>query len=92
LSRVHLTEFESHYEVRASHTAAAVSATFNEPNLVSCGPFAANAAWLALATIAHNLTHAAGCLASLFHAKARTGTLRRHLITVAARIARDPAA
>jgi hypothetical protein len=50
--------------------------------------FAANAAWLALAAIAHNLTRAAGCLASLFHAKARTGTLRRHLIIVPARIAR----
>jgi hypothetical protein len=35
-----------------------------------------------------NLTRAAGCLASLFHARARTGTLRRHLITVPARIAR----
>ncbi|MGH3772835.1 MAG: transposase, partial [Pseudonocardiaceae bacterium] len=43
---------------------------------------------LTLAAIAHNLTRAAGCLASLFHATARTGTLRRHLITVAARIAR----
>jgi hypothetical protein len=43
---------------------------------------------LALAAIAHNLTRAAGCLASLFHAKARTATLRRHLITVPARIAR----
>ncbi|MGH3783217.1 MAG: IS1380 family transposase [Pseudonocardiaceae bacterium] len=52
------------------------------------GSFAANAAWLALAAIAHNLTRAAGCLASLFHAKARTGTVRRHLITVPARIAR----
>ena len=52
------------------------------------GSFAANAAWLALAAIAHNLTRAAGCLASLFHAKARTGTLRRHLIIVPARIAR----
>lgn len=52
------------------------------------GSFAANAAWLALAAIAHNLTRAAGCLASLFHARARTGTLRRHLITVPARIAR----
>jgi hypothetical protein len=52
------------------------------------GSFAANAAWLALAGIAHNLTRAAGCLASLFHAKARTGTIRRHLITVPARIAR----
>jgi hypothetical protein len=52
------------------------------------GSFAANAAWLALAGIAHNLTRAAGCLASLFYAKARTGTIRRHLITVPARIAR----
>lgn len=52
------------------------------------GSFAANAAWLALAAIAHNLTRAAGCLASLFHAKARTATLRRHLIIVPARIAR----
>jgi hypothetical protein len=52
------------------------------------GSFTANAAWLALATIAHNLTRAAGSLASLFHAKARTGTLRRQLITVPARIAR----
>jgi hypothetical protein len=50
--------------------------------------FAANAAWLALAAIAHNLTRAAGCLASLFHARARTGTLRRQLITLPARIAR----
>jgi hypothetical protein len=52
------------------------------------GSFAANAAWLTLAAIAHNLTRAAGALASRFHAKARTGTLRRHLITVPARIAR----
>jgi Transposase DDE domain group 1 len=52
------------------------------------GSFAANAAWLALAAIAHNLTRAAGCLASLFHARARTGTLRRHLIILPARIAR----
>ena len=52
------------------------------------GSFAANAAWLALAAIAYNLTRAAGSLASLFHARARTGTLRRHLITLPARIAR----
>jgi hypothetical protein len=50
--------------------------------------FGANAAWLTPAAIAHNLTRAAGALASLFHAHARTGTLRRHLITVPARIAR----
>jgi hypothetical protein len=52
------------------------------------GSFAANAAWLALAAIAHTLTRAAGALASRFHATARTGTLHRHLITVPARIAR----
>ena len=44
------------------------------------GDFAANAAWLTLAALTHNLLRAAGCLASAFHAKARGSTLRRHLI------------
>ena len=52
------------------------------------GHFPANAAWLALAAICHNLTRAAGCLAGTFHAKARNATIRRQLISVAARIAR----
>jgi hypothetical protein len=52
------------------------------------GSFAANAAWLACAAIAHNLLRAAGALASLAYAKARGATLRRDLINVAARIAR----
>ena len=52
------------------------------------GRFAANAAWLALAAIAHNLTRAAGVLASARHARARGTTIRADLITVAARIAR----
>jgi hypothetical protein len=52
------------------------------------GRFAANAAWLTLAAITHNLTRALGCLAGERHAKARTGTLRRRLIAVAARISR----
>jgi hypothetical protein len=52
------------------------------------GSFAANAAWLTLAAIAHNLTRAAGCLASAFHGKARGATIRADLIDVAARIAR----
>ncbi len=52
------------------------------------GRFAANAAWLALAAIAHNLTRAAGALASARHARARGATIRRDLIDVAARIAR----
>ncbi|MGB6457945.1 MAG: transposase, partial [Streptosporangiaceae bacterium] len=52
------------------------------------GRFAANAAWLALAAITHNLIRAAGCLASPFHGKARGATIRADLINVAARTAR----
>ena len=52
------------------------------------GVFTANAAWLTLAAIAHNLTRAAGALASLFHSRARTATIRRQLINIPARIAR----
>jgi hypothetical protein len=51
------------------------------------GNFAANAAWLGCAGIAHNLLRAAATLASTYHGTARAGTLRRHLITVPARIA-----
>lgn len=50
--------------------------------------FAANQAWLVLACLTHNLLRATGTLTSVFHAKARTGTLRRHLITIPARITR----
>jgi hypothetical protein len=52
------------------------------------GSFPANAAWLALAAISHNLLRAAGSLASPASAKARGATLRRDLIDVAARTAR----
>jgi hypothetical protein len=52
------------------------------------GSFAANAAWLTLAAIAHNLTRAAGTLASAFHGRARGATIRADLISVAARMAR----
>jgi hypothetical protein len=52
------------------------------------GHFAANAAWLSIAAMAHNLLRAAGALASLPYAKARAATLRRDLIAVAARTAR----
>jgi hypothetical protein len=52
------------------------------------GSFPANAAWLALAAISHNLLRAAGSLASLACAKARGATLRHDLIDVAARTAR----
>jgi hypothetical protein len=52
------------------------------------GVFTANAAWLALAAMAHNLLRAAGALASRDYAKARGATIRRDLIAVAGRIAR----
>jgi Transposase DDE domain group 1 len=52
------------------------------------GVFAANAAWLSIAAMAHNLLRAAGALASLPFAKARAATIRRDLITLAARAAR----
>ena len=52
------------------------------------GSFNANAAWLAIAAMAHNLVRAAGSLASLPFAKARAATIRRDLIGVAARTAR----
>jgi len=51
------------------------------------GDFAANAAWLACAGIAHNLTRAAGHLASRHHGKARPATIRAQIVNVAARIA-----
>jgi DDE family transposase len=52
------------------------------------GLFPANAAWLAMAAISHNLLRAAGSLASLTYAKARGATIRADLIDVAARTAR----
>jgi hypothetical protein len=51
------------------------------------GKFTANAAWLVLATIAFNLSRAIGTLAGTDLGKARSGTIRRKLITVPARIA-----
>ena len=41
------------------------------------GSFPANAAWLTLAAISHNLLRAVGALASLTYAKARAATIRR---------------
>lgn len=51
------------------------------------GVFTANAAWLVCAVIAFNLTRAAATLAGAGLAKATTGTIRRKLINVPARIA-----
>lgn len=52
------------------------------------GRFNANNAWLTCIAIAHNLTRATGVLASRRHSTARAATIRRHLITVAGRVAR----
>jgi len=52
------------------------------------GKFAANAAWLTCAAIAHNLLRAAGTLAGRRYARARGATIRRDLIALAARTAR----
>lgn len=49
--------------------------------------FQANAAWATLWAITHNLTHTAGVLASSFHARATTATIRAHLISIPAKIA-----
>jgi len=53
------------------------------------GRFNANGAWLVMAAMAFNLTRAAGALASLFHARATTATIRRQLINVPARPVRS---
>lgn len=49
------------------------------------GRFNANGAWLVLAAMAFNLSRAAGAMASRFHAKATTATIRAQLINVPAR-------
>jgi hypothetical protein len=64
---------------------AAASALAHLPS----GTFTANAAWAVLWAIAHNLTRAAGALASAFHGRATTATIRAHLINVPARVARS---
>ncbi|UUU28631.1 transposase [Streptomyces sp. CA-210063] len=53
------------------------------------GHFHANAAWLTLWAMTYNLLRSAGSLASAFHAKATTATMRTHLVQVPARIARS---
>jgi hypothetical protein len=53
------------------------------------GSFWANSAWLVLATMAFNLTRTAGTLASTFHARASTGSVRVQLISVPGRLARS---
>jgi hypothetical protein len=81
---------DTHHRQRAG-TVEQVFADLNTSALAHfpSGRFAANAAWLTLAALTHNLLRAAGCLTSVFHAKARTNTIRRHLVHIAARITRS---
>ena len=58
------------------------------PAHMPSGAFNANAAWTAIAAMSQNLVRAAGVLAGPLPARARTATIRREIITVAARIAR----
>ncbi|RYY12758.1 MAG: IS1380 family transposase [Alphaproteobacteria bacterium] len=51
------------------------------------GKFQANAAWLMLAVIAHNLTRTLAALAGAGHRRERMATIRRKLISLPARIA-----
>ena len=51
------------------------------------GVFNANSAWLALATIAFNLTRAVATICDGKHARATNATIRRHIITIPARVA-----
>jgi hypothetical protein len=53
------------------------------------GQFWANSAWLVCAAMAFNLTRTAGTLASAFHSRATTGTIRAQLINIPARLARS---
>lgn len=53
------------------------------------GRFAANAAWLSLAAIAHNLTRALATLAGHGLLRATTATVRRTLIAIPARLVRS---
>lgn len=76
--RAHAIIEQVHADLRAGPLAHLPSGNFN-----------ANGAWLVLAAMAFNLTRAAGTLASAFHARATTGTIRAQLINVPGRVARS---
>jgi hypothetical protein len=56
---------------------------------LSSDKFTADSAWLVCAVISHNLARAAGALASTFHARVRTGTIRTQLVNTTGRIVRS---
>jgi hypothetical protein len=78
------TEHRGHAVIEQVIADAKASALAHLPS----ASFQANAAWATLWAIAHNLTRATGALASPFHTRATTATIRAHLINIPARLAR----
>jgi hypothetical protein len=78
------TEHRGHAVIEQVIADAKASALAHLPS----ASFQANAAWATLWAIAHNLTRAIGALASPFHTRATTATIRAHLINIPARLAR----
>jgi Transposase DDE domain group 1 len=87
-SPVELTQAEGQHRDHAIEEQVLADWTDGPLAHLPSGVFTANAAWLSIAAMAHNLLRAAGALASLPFAKARAATIRRDLIAIAARIAR----
>ncbi|WAX81232.1 IS1380 family transposase [Streptomyces sp. KMM 9044] len=83
-----MLEAELHHRQHAIVEQAIADGKSSAPAHLPSGHFQANAAWLTLWTMSHNLLRAAGSLTSVFHAKATTATLRAHLAHVPARLAR----
>lgn len=82
-----MLQAESQHRQHAVHEQVNADAKASALAHLPSSSFQANAAWATLWAIAHNLTHTAGVLASPFHARATTATIRAHLIAIPARIA-----
>jgi hypothetical protein len=81
-SNFEMLQAESQHLVEQVIADAAASALAHLPS----GSFPANATWAVLWAIAHHLTRAVGALASAFHARATTATIRAQLINIPARL------
>jgi hypothetical protein len=88
-SNFEMLQAESQHRAHAIIEQVIADATASALAHLPSGSFPANAAWAVLWAIAHNLTRAAGALASAFHARATTATIRAHLINIPARLARS---
>lgn len=88
-SNVQMLQAESFHRDHAIIEQVIADASASALAHLPSGSFNANAAWAVLWAIAHNVTRAVGVLAGTFHARATTATIRAHLITVPARVARS---